>query len=125
VPVRVRVENTLAGMETSLAPLSIVKLSEILPLMTTGTCNVPCARMSGIDSECAARPESSAANKATADNMFSLAMRKFVVPCLQSLLPIRFYLRCQIILAIGVRTDRQAHLARGGIGEFLRLSIGS
>ena len=42
-PGAIRVENTFVGMETSVAPLSIVKLSEILPLITTGTCSVPCS----------------------------------------------------------------------------------
>lgn len=54
VPARVSIKKTLAGMDTSDAPLSIVKFSVILSFMTTGTTNVPRSRMSGIDSACAA-----------------------------------------------------------------------
>src|ERR1035441_538913 len=53
VPAPVSVENTSAGMDNSFAPRSIVKFSVILSFMTTGTTNVPCSRMSGIDSACA------------------------------------------------------------------------
>src|SRR5450759_3544455 len=61
-PALVRVEKTSAGIEISLAPLSIVKFSVILSLMTTGTTNVPCSLMSGIDSACAEPHASSSAN---------------------------------------------------------------
>ena len=77
-----RVENTFAGMETSVAPLSIVKLSDIVPLMTTGTCSVPRSLISGIDSEYAAPKANSIVNNAAlekwlTDSVLPLAQARF------------------------------------------------